>query len=178
VALTLPNLTASQPAGKSKERQRERSPLGLPDSRWQPISGLENEFYNSIQSQTTSEKREGRAVIFNLSAGGLPPTEVPSVEEFRKIVGTLGSTNSQRHLIILEDLGFDWVQPLLTELHVPEDVFAQHWAGPAYHSEGRARVPLGQDIHRHYILGYEQPHAITIKDVKKSCYTKRVLSPL
>jgi hypothetical protein len=92
------------------------------------------------------------------------PTEfadfVKEMEQFKK-------EDSSRRLVILEDLGYDWIVNISSTFKVPMNVFAEHWANPAHHINGRVRVPLGQDLHHHYILNYDQQHAITIPKLNK-----------
>jgi len=65
-------------------------------------------------------------------------------------------------LIILEDLGVNWIETFATELEVPLHFFAQHWAPPVFHNDRKVRVPLGQDPQYHFVLNYDQVHAVQI----------------
>jgi hypothetical protein len=82
------------------------------------------------------------------------------------------NSQGKRTLVVLEDLGLCWMDMLRSNLHVPVTVFARHWANPAYHNDGKVRVPLGQDFHTYYILNYNQEHAIDIAKVDKGFSVK------
>jgi hypothetical protein len=90
-----------------------------------------------------------------------------SFEKFKASIAGIasGSSGSQeRSLVILEDLGFEWIDVLATKLDVPLHVFAQHWASPIDHIKGRVRIPLGQDPHYHLVLNYDQLHPVIFDD--------------
>lgn len=61
-----------------------------------------------------------------------------------------------KQLIVLEDLGRDWVETIGKAFHVPPRVFALHWASPTHYKLSRARVPLGQPAEEHFVLPYSE----------------------
>lgn len=61
-----------------------------------------------------------------------------------------------KQLIVLEDLGRDWVETIGELFHVPPYVFALHWASPSLYKSGRAHVPLGQPAEEHFVLPYSE----------------------
>lgn len=67
-----------------------------------------------------------------------------------------------KQLVVLEDLGRDWVKTIGKAFHVPARVFALHWASPSLYKRGRARLPLGQPAEEHFVLPYSEilPFAI------------------
>lgn len=60
-------------------------------------------------------------------------------------------------LVVMEDLGADWVPCFAKWLQIPEHIFALHWAHPQDHLSGQVGVPLGTDPKQHFILQYKQP---------------------
>lgn len=61
-----------------------------------------------------------------------------------------------KQLVVLEDLGKDWVETVGKAFHIPPSVFALHWASPSLYKSGRARVPLGQPAEEHFVLPYSE----------------------
>lgn len=90
--------------------------------------------------------------------------------EMEPISSIIEHPPSRGKLVILEDLGYDWIEKISSTFGVPINVFAEHWANLAHHNDGKVRVPLGEDVHHHYILNYDQQHAITIPEVNKGEY--------
>lgn len=68
-----------------------------------------------------------------------------------------------KQLIVLEDLGRDWVEIIGKVFHVPPRVFALHWASPSFHQRGKARVPLGQPAEEHFVLPYSEILPLELK---------------
>jgi hypothetical protein len=62
-----------------------------------------------------------------------------------------------RPLLILENINQDLVEGLGKELHIPEHVFYLRWMHPNEHILGTARIPLGEDPRKHFVLNYRQP---------------------
>lgn len=69
-----------------------------------------------------------------------------------------------KQLIVLEDLGRDWVETIGKAFHVPPPVFALHWASPTRYKSSRARVPLGQPAEEHFVLPYSEILPLKIKE--------------
>lgn len=69
-----------------------------------------------------------------------------------------------KQLIVLEDLGRDWVETIGKAFHVPPRVFALHWASPSFYQRSRARVPLGQPAEEHFVLPYSEILPCKIKE--------------
>lgn len=142
------------------------------------MSYSEREFQDSLLMQSDTERVSGRAAILGFPSDPFDDHFESTIrvhDEFSTMfvddIRQIGRfERPQRTLIILEDLGHDWIEVLTAELGVPIDVFAQHWARPAHHNDGKVRVPLGQDVHRHYVLNYDQLHAITIPGVDKGWF--------
>lgn len=59
-----------------------------------------------------------------------------------------------KQLVVLEDLGRDWVQTIGKAFHIPPHVFALHWASPSLYKRGEAHIPLGQPAEEHFVLPY------------------------
>lgn len=95
-----------------------------------------------------------------------------SLGAFQKALKTLprhcdNSTVPQffdKQLIVLEDLGRDWVETIGKVFHVPPRVFALHWASPTHYKLSRARVPLGQPAEEHFVLPYSEILPFKIKE--------------
>lgn len=66
----------------------------------------------------------------------------------------------KKELIVIENMSAAWVKELLSQRSAPSHVFALHFAMPD--GPGRVRVPLGQDLRRHFVLPYDQHHAIKL----------------
>jgi len=69
----------------------------------------------------------------------------------------------EKQLIVLEDLGRDWVETVGSAFHVPPRVFALQWASPSLYKRGSARVPLGQPAEEHFVLPYSELLPFEIK---------------
>lgn len=100
------------------------------------------------------------------------PEEMEFFTKEKGNISTIRHPTPRGKLVILEDLGYDWIEKISSTFGVPINVFAEHWANPAHHNDGKVRVPLGEDVHHHYILNYDQQHAITIPEVNKGEYDR------
>lgn len=69
-----------------------------------------------------------------------------------------------KQLIVLENLGRDWVETVGKAFRVPPHVFAHHWASPSLCKRGRARLPLGQPAEDHFVLPYSEILPFELKD--------------
>jgi hypothetical protein len=58
--------------------------------------------------------------------------------------------------IILEDLSYDWVEILGSEVGPSHSFFALHMEDPLPHDTEGVRVPLGQDPSYNFILSYTE----------------------
>lgn len=92
-----------------------------------------------------------------------PESGIPEISSSKK-VKTEESKHERKRLLILENMGINWVQVLATELNVPLSIFAQHWASPYGHDSGKIRVPLCQNLRNHFMLSYDQfyPYKTTV----------------
>lgn len=81
----------------------------------------------------------------------------------------------EKQLVIIEDLGRDWIAKLGVEFHIPAHVFAFHWVSPSSYIRGRVRLPLGQASEDHFIMPYREvlPFTITEKRISETpwCWT-------
>ncbi|KAM7214440.1 putative magnesium and cobalt transport protein [Rhypophila decipiens] len=134
-----------------------------------------------LEEEVGRREYQGRAAIFGNDVGnglrqfGPGPeniTEFASALEdlANKANSTDSSLKSSNTLIILEDLGKDWVEILGPVLKIPVYFFALHWAMPLKHLNGDIRLPVGQSPERHFILPYQQelPFRITASDIQES----------
>lgn len=114
-------------------------------------------FLKELQTQTEKEKNRGRAAIIT-GDGPLvwEPTPKGLGKALKKIEHDTRHTNDSS-LLILEDLGASWIEEIRGVLDIPAYVLALHWMHPDDHILGTAKVPLGQDPERHFILNYRQP---------------------
>lgn len=69
-----------------------------------------------------------------------------------------------KQLVVLEDLGRDWVETIGKAFRIPPRVFVLHWASPSLYKRGRARVPLGQPAEEHFVLPYSEILPFGIKN--------------
>jgi hypothetical protein len=142
-----------------------------------PRSDAELDFTAALARQTPEQRNDGRAAWIEFNASGIDSSSARrfegehGVEELglllRKYLDPLQNDDLMngkecRGVIILEDLGSEWVSLLSSILGIPVSVFACHWALPEDHTLGRVRIPLGQDARYHFILNYVQDHAIRI----------------
>jgi hypothetical protein len=135
------------------------------------FSGPERMFLDSLMQPLPGQKGKGKAAIFRFrerSDGEDLQLEIPQPTRylecdkgFKHQIDDIKQT-PRPTLIILEDLGVDWIETLVTELEVPLHFFAQHWAPPVFHNDRKVRVPLGQDPQYHFVLNYDQVHAVQI----------------
>lgn len=72
-----------------------------------------------------------------------------------------------KQLVVLEDLGRDWVKTIGKAFHIPARVFALHWASPSLYKRGRARLPLGQPAEEHFVLPYSEILPFAINNRKR-----------
>ncbi|KAH8754646.1 hypothetical protein F5883DRAFT_185377 [Diaporthe sp. PMI_573] len=68
----------------------------------------------------------------------------------------------KRQLLVLEDLGRDWVEAIGVAFRIPVYFFALHWADPVDHAWGIARMPLGHRTREHNILRYRETLPIIV----------------
>ena len=139
-------------------------------------SKLETRFKKDVLGQDDNQRQRGRAAILEFS-GSEEKASVIATEE--NVVSTpqdlrdyLGKPSGFRNrllgkLIILEDLGRDWVEILGSIFDIPIQVFALHWANPDDHILGDARVPLGQSPNLQFVLNYRQSLALEMLDSKR-----------
>ena len=124
---------------------------------------LEEEFFADMMHQSSTESSRGKAIILrDLSE----PTEVTlesPIELFRGF-------DHDRVLVILEDLGREFVERFGSQMGIPVHVFALHWARPEHHVLGQARLPVGQPPEQHFVLHYRQylPFRLTDSDPSNS----------
>jgi hypothetical protein len=62
----------------------------------------------------------------------------------------------EHQLVILEDLGKEWVKKVAELFQVPLEVFAYHEVSPGDYATGRARLPLGERPEQHFFLPYRE----------------------
>lgn len=62
----------------------------------------------------------------------------------------------EHQLVILEDLGKEWVERVAELFQVPLEVFAYHEISPGDYATGRARLPLGERPEQHFFLPYRE----------------------
>lgn len=94
------------------------------------------------------------------------------LSHFKKVLGAFPRRNDaagvprffKKQLIVLEDLGKDWVETIGKTFQVPVRVFALHWASPSLYKSGRARLPLGQPAEEHFVLPYSEILRYDIRD--------------
>jgi hypothetical protein len=116
-----------------------------------------DEFLRNLKNQTKEERNRGRAAI--ITGGGtlvLEHTPKGLGEALKKIEHDTKYTEDSS-LLILEDLGASWIEEISDVLDMPAYVLALHWMHPNDHILGNAKVPLGQDPEKHFILNYRQP---------------------
>ncbi|GAP89061.2 putative magnesium and cobalt transport protein [Rosellinia necatrix] len=145
-------------------------------------SELEIEFKQSVDDQTTQQQIEGRALIIRFMDGGgevaktyHPETNKENKEirgdltEFKEALSSAAKSD-ESCLVILENLGKQWIESLGCALKIPGYFFALHWARPVDHILGQVSIPLGQSPERHFILNYRQslPFRINQRNIDKT----------
>jgi len=139
---------------------------------------LEVEFRREISRQSLDMACRGRVAILNSSghnhihgsfATHLEEGRIPDGVEFAvpSYLLELGARSSlqlyEQQLIIVEDIGRDWIEILAVAFEIPIHVFALHWANPLRHAQGTVRLPLGQDFSQHCILSYRETLPLRIE---------------
>lgn len=142
------------------------------EARWfrESRNEIGEEFRMSLDAQSEIQQIGGRAAVLDFSKvttlGHVPNTEhAYSPKHLLDILSDREASHRggiRRRLIILEDLGRNWIQVLGSRLGMPLSVFERHWARPEHHSLGKVRIPLGQDNRYHFVLSYVQSHPIVI----------------
>lgn len=131
--------------------------------KWQKPRDPHAQAQSSILDATTSESRESpEGLLFE------------DLNWFEEALETLPRRSDKltvpqffdKQLVVLEDLGRDWVKTVGKAFHVPARVFALHWASPNLYKRGRARLPLGQPAEEHFVLPYSEILPFAIKDRK------------
>jgi hypothetical protein len=151
---------------------------------WTSREGARNDFeiyfLAALARQSPEQRSDGRAAWIEFGplhgsekAFGLQFSGAHGVEGLKDELenflerGKSNESTDHRAVIILEDLGSNWVSLLARKLGVPMSVFACHWALPEDHTLGLVRMPLGQDARYHFILNYVQDHAVLIPNKNK-----------
>lgn len=146
-----------------------------------PRDEIESEFAESFESQTQAQRDSGRVAVIEFPVDdnhkpydGTDTAQIfsgpggwESLERWISNLGLNSSSYKFRGLIILEDLGANYVSVLANRFRIPMSVFSNHWTLPDNHTLGRARVPLGQDARYHFVLNYVQEHSIIIPNKNK-----------
>ncbi|OTB00348.1 hypothetical protein M426DRAFT_238267 [Hypoxylon sp. CI-4A] len=132
---------------------------------WWASLDTTNDVENKFQSEICREssRTRGRAVIVKFSSDGRI-VNTPSVyndvkpefESELKQPTQNADKKVEGSLVILEDLDKSWVEVIGDALNIPPYFFALHWSLPSRNLLGRARLPLGQSPHRHFMLNYKQ----------------------
>lgn len=128
------------------------------------------------------------------SASGLPETPTgfvfDNLDTLREALSALPRPHNQsespqffeKQMILLEDLGRDWVVTIGQAFHIPPRVFADQWVSPTCYKGGEARLPLGEPPEEHFLVPYSEVlHLESKLDKKKhrlDCSSVRVVSPV
>jgi hypothetical protein len=147
----------------------------MAESWWDTIdlsSTLETEFQEAVNRQDDERAGRGKAAVVRFTHDGVcQPSEIPeSPKELHRYLNwhldkiSMNTESSPNCLVILEDLGRNWINVLGPTLQIPISVFALHWEKPEAHIQGDVRVPLGTSPDRHFILNYRQFLPLVISD--------------
>lgn len=119
---------------------------------------LEQEFCGDMKKQTASEASRGRAMV--ITTEDMPADKERLVhsdpEKLKEELDKKKNVSKGGMLVILEDMGREFVEELGSCFDIPPDVFALHWARPEHHVLGQARLPVGEIPQRHFALHYRQ----------------------
>jgi hypothetical protein len=134
-------------------------------------SSLEIGFKRKTRTQNEEESLRGRAAVLTFLNGHAKLTRWGSPEDLRRDIlecQIIHPVLEQHRLVILEDLGRNWIEVLGPILQIPVYFFALHQASPTDHFFGRVHTPIGQPTYRHFILSYKQPLPFRLKKIKGS----------
>jgi hypothetical protein len=136
--------------------------LGGPAEWWWGLENSKSDVYSQVK--TTESADRGTAAMYNFASLDDLPAKFETPRELffalRAMVDERYSNinSNRRYLIVLEDLGRNWVELLGPYLKIPPYFFELHWANPLLHTMGMNRMPLGQDSQQIFVLGYTELH--------------------
>ena len=143
----------------------------------------QSSFLLELENQTGEERQRGRIAVLDLINDPETNSKKCELKSWTMKSCDLeeqGLLSENTQLVIIEDLGASWVQPVAKWLHIPEHVFALHCAHPEDHLLGKVCLPLGSNPQEHFILQYLQPLPFKVrkgglKNQDLACTAKRTL---
>jgi hypothetical protein len=152
--------TTLKDAGEPAKVLEEPVPWG-PSELWWEQGAAKSDFFGEISKESADPDR-GTAAMYNFASMDEPHARFENPRELfvtlkKKVDERCSDINSSSGcLIVLEDLGRNWVEMLGLVLKIPPYFFELHWASPLMHTLGMNRLPLGQDPLQSFVLGYTE----------------------